>query len=573
MMRKCTLLPLLVLSVGACDQGPTSPLLQATVAGLFERGRVLQVGEVLTLTGGETQAVFLRGGENGAEYLYVPFNATENATARLTVEVRGGNVVPPTDLTSPARAPAPSPVRLSAFGGAPQPDWAFHEGLREREIRELAPRVRRGGGAPARRSAASLQAAPLPAEPRVGDLLELNANPRDACNTPLPRTGRVAAVTDRAIVVEDVANPAGGFTADEFRRVGMVFDTLIFPVDVFNFGPPVFAEFIRPRDRVIIFYTRVVNELTEPGSGSFVGGFFFGRDLFPRQATDRFEACATSNEAPILYLLAPDPQGVAGDVRTKDFILRVTLSTVAHELQHLINQSRRLFSTVGAAPFEEVWLNEGLSHIAEELQFYAATRLEPRQNIDIETLRSSEQILEAFRTYQSSNFGRYRTYLENPDTASLLGIDDLPTRGASWAFLRYAADQENGPDHLFFRKLVDGRESGVRNLANALPVNPIDLMQTWTASNFTDDVLPRVPFEVIYQQPSWNFRSIYRAIVSEYPLQVRALTGEERVFTLRGGGAAFLRFAIPAGGQAAIVTTTGGNIPEERLRVSIARLR
>jgi hypothetical protein len=46
-------------------------------------------------------------------------------------------------------------------------------------------------------------------------------------------------------------------------------------------------------------------------------------------------------------------------------------------------------------------------------------------------------------------------------------------RGASWAFLRYAADQENGPDATFFRSLVDGGEAGLANLRAALPVDPI----------------------------------------------------------------------------------------------------
>ena len=32
-------------------------MLQATIAGLFEEGRQLQAGEVLTVTGGEAQAV------------------------------------------------------------------------------------------------------------------------------------------------------------------------------------------------------------------------------------------------------------------------------------------------------------------------------------------------------------------------------------------------------------------------------------------------------------------------------------------------------------------------------------
>jgi hypothetical protein len=580
-MKLRNLLPLLALLGAACEREPTTPVLQATVGGLFETGRQLNVGEVLTLSAGETQAVFLAGGENGAEYLYVPFNASENQAARLAVEVQGGNVVPPTAPPNPSRAPAGLLRDLLVPSGTLEPDWDFHESLRAREIRELRSRVHRGIAPSASRSGAEGAAAALPANPRVGDVLEINANPNQACQNPDLRRGRVAAVTDRAIVVEDLSNPAGGFTQAQFQQVGMVFDTLIFPVDVQNFGPPVFGAFIQPQNRIIIFYTRAVNELTEPGSGSFVGGFFFGRDLFPRTAQGGLGACPASNEAPIMYLLAPDPQGAAGNRFSTEFVFRTTLSTVAHEFQHLINQARRLFAVPGAEPFEEVWLNEGLSHIAEELQFYASTPLDPRRNIDIETLRSSDRIRQAFNTYQISNFSRYIQYLEEPDTTSLLGQGELPTRGASWAFLRYAADLEPGPDAAFFRRLVDGPATGVRNLANALPVNPIGLMQSWTVSVYTDDALPNTPFELRFQQPSWNFRSIIpefrnatgERIFPQFPLKVRTLSGTESTFSLRAGGAAFLRFGVQPRGFATLVTTSGSEIPGDRLRISIVRLR
>ena len=43
--------------------------------------------------------------------------------------------------------------------------------------------------------------------------------------------GKVVAITDKAIVVADTANPAGGFTDAEYRSIGVTFDTLVDPVD------------------------------------------------------------------------------------------------------------------------------------------------------------------------------------------------------------------------------------------------------------------------------------------------------------------------------------------------------
>ena len=47
---------------------------------------------------------------------------------------------------------------------------------------------------------------------------------------------RVAAVSTTAIVVADTANPTGGFTDAEYLSFATVFDTLIGPLDIQNFG-------------------------------------------------------------------------------------------------------------------------------------------------------------------------------------------------------------------------------------------------------------------------------------------------------------------------------------------------
>lgn len=548
-----------------CSDGPTSPLLQTSVASLFAEPVAMEVGELLLLEGELSQGLFLDAGADGAEYLLVPFNASDAGAARLAVEILGGNVQAPSgSLASAARAAGPPGVAMAEIPDREE----FHERLREWEVRELSASIGSARSASSRRPLrAALEV------PRVGALLPLNVpTGPNLCATPNLRVGRVVAVTEHAIVVADTANPPSDFTDQEFAGVAATFDTLVYPVDVRNFGEPTDID---DNSRVILFYTREVNELTPADSRGLVGGFFFSGDLFPPSA------CAASNFAEIFYLLAPDPQGVINNnVRTADLIRRSTLGTVGHELQHLINSSRRIYINMADA-FEEVWLNEGLSHIAEELLFYEASGLEPRQNIDLETLRGARERVQAVNTFQVSNLARYASYLENPDTTSLLGVDELPTRGASWAFLRYAADQETGPDQPFWFDLVNSTEAGVDNLRNVLGgQDPIDVMQAWTTSVFTDD-FPGLALSgplqpTLLEQPSWNFRSILPVLDegNQFPLAVRALTsGAERAFTLRPGGAVFIRFGIAAGQQAVLTTTSGGAVPPERLRISVVRLR
>jgi hypothetical protein len=276
----------------------------------------------------------------------------------------------------------------------------------------------------------------------------------------------------------------------------------------------------------------------------------------------------------MFYMLAPDPEGaVNNNRRSADLIRRSTVGTIAHEFQHLINASRRLYVN-NASIFEEVWLNEGLSHIAEELTFYRVSRLAPRQNIDRPTALT-EPVRTAFINYQQSNFGRFISYLQKPDTASLIGVDRLPTRGAIWAFMRYAADRKPGPDQPFWFALVNSTTRGIPNLRNVLATDPINWMQDWTVSVYTDDA--GLPVESRFLQPSWNFRSIMPAFSNtnnQYPLQTIALTTSSAVnLNLFGGGAAYLRFGVAPSGRAGIRVTSGGVTPPANLRISIVRTK
>ena len=73
---------------------------------------------------------------------------------------------------------------------------------------------------------------------------------------------------------------------------GVTFDTLIDPLDRAAFGDP---SDIDGNSRIVLFFTKAVNDLTPTTSTSYVGGFFHGRDLFPTKETADFAACARAS--------------------------------------------------------------------------------------------------------------------------------------------------------------------------------------------------------------------------------------------------------------------------------------
>ncbi len=278
----------------------------------------------------------------------------------------------------------------------------------------------------------------------LGDVINLNVNGLQSCSNASYHPARVMAIGSKSIIFADTLNPRNGFTTADFQRFAARFDTLVYPLLVENFGEPTDID---KNGRISILFTRAVNELTPARSSSYVGGFAFSRDLFPITERSRAEGCATSNQGEYFYALAPDPTGsINQNVRSTSFVDSITTSVLAHELQHIINASRRLYVT-NAAGFEEKWLDEGMAHIAEELLFYREAKLAPRMNLDINGVRASNAIRNAYNSDIAGNASRLRQYLLQPNVSSPYALDDsLPTRGAAWSFLRYAVDRVNAVD-------------------------------------------------------------------------------------------------------------------------------
>src|SRR2546423_7616361 len=501
----------------------------------------LGVGKIGILSGATSVEFCAKAPAAGAEFVAIPYYS-DFADGLLRIAISTGG----TTIGATAMRVAPSAFALNAGNQLPalKTDDAFELGLRERSIAELTPLI------PAARLAKSTGAARFNmqlANPQIGELLKLNTNSSSACSNAFMRTGRVVAITDRAIVVADTANPTDGFTTADYQSFGAAFDTLVYPVDTVNFGGPTDVD---KNQRVILFFTRAVNELTPPQQNFYVGGFFFSRDLFPLTTTGNVTGCATSNFAEMFYLLVPDPTGVVNqNVRSVDLVRSVSVATLAHEFQHLINSSRHLYVNTGSSTFEDSFLDEGLAHEAEELVFYRAAGLSPGQNISYEQIQLSPREKDAFDAYASANFRRLREYLTNPLTNSPYAPNaNITTRGAIWSFLRYAADRRGGNETQMWFQLVNPPPNvhGVANLTSVV-TDLGNWVRDWAIANYTDDFVSGV--QSTYTYTSWNIRSGV-SVVNQglWPLTTIPMDTVNLTFVGVGdGGAAYLRFGVAAG--------------------------
>ncbi len=589
--------PVTISATGASVCGPLVP-------------RVLALGEVfIPPTGSTSIATCLTSPAaiNGEYALTLVSTATSYGTSSIvdlfSIGTTGPTIAAITALAADAN-PFPVMDQAAAASAAPNlsaeplsPVRAFELARRETERRELTPLVQTArdwqlskqtsqesslndGDNQVPRAAALVAAA----DAKVGDVLKLNANASLACSSPNTRNGRVAAVGTKSIIVSDTENPTGGYTDAEYASIAATFDTLIFPMDTTAFGAP---SNISGYGKIILFYTRAVNALTPAGAGYTIGGFFFARDLYPKTARNGLAACAASNEAEMFYLLSPDPNGaVNNNRRSKDEVTLLNLTTIAHEFQHLINSSRRLYVNIGARPNEDTWLDEGLAHVAEELLFLRVGNFTTRQNLTLSDVSGSPTRSDQFRNYASQNFSRFYSYLIAPEVNSPYAPNDsLATRGAIWSFLRYAAGRQGASGEApFLRALVNSNTTGVSNLQNVLSGGLFaDYLRDWSVSLIADDFSANTTAALgsNYIMPSWNFRSIFPGLrfsggtpLGTYPIATRSLfSGTPQRLALAGGTSSFIRFGIPAGRSSVITLSANGALPPATLKYALVRLR
>jgi hypothetical protein len=247
---------------------------------------------------------------------------------------------------------------------------------------------------------------------------------------------------------------------------------------------------------VIVLLTPVVNALTpvDECETAIVTGFFYAIDIDPDFSGDR-----RANQAEVFYTFTADPQATVTCAISKDQFRRGVPPTFSHEFQHMISYNQHVL--VRNAGSEALWLNEGLSHLAEELAGLA--------------FRDAGQ-QQTFSEFLIGNLYNAFQYLKAPGRTFLAfssGGGTLQERGSSWLFLRWLVDRF-GTD--IIRRMSETRFRGEANITNVIGEPMTRLTSQWFLANYVSDLADFSPPERLTYD-TWSFRSTFQSLNQQLP--------------------------------------------------------
>ena len=426
-------------------------------------------------------ATFPAADANGAQYLVVPQATTGLPGASVDFRLSGDPVLPPLVAAAPSL-------------GEPSTAELFHAFLRRREA-EIAQLPREIVLPPSLGEAASAQI-------EVGDVRDFKVCSVVTCNKQedfADVTGVARYVGTHAALYMDRAAPDSMSTAD-LTRIGSMFDEELYGVVSSAFG----AESDVDRNgHVLILMTPVVNGMT-PSTDcetAIVTGFFFAIDIDPAFKND-----SRSNQGEVFYALTPDPNGEAGCRQPADRVLRLVPVTFSHEMQHMVSYNQHVLLRGGGS--EVLWMNEGMSHLSEEL---AALHFEALGDQEL------------FSQFAIGNLYNAYLYLTSPVKYHVLfqsGTGTLAERGGAWLLLRWLVDQF-GND--IVRRLAETDSTGAANIAHATGEPFSRLASQWIMANWVSDnpAIALSPPDAAklerLQYTTWNFRDTYASLNDQLP--------------------------------------------------------
>ncbi len=418
------------------------------------------------------------------EYLVVPQSASSIPDDSQAFKL-GGNPL--------AAPPAPAPgAPLAALAG-PSVGQQFDLRLRLAE-REFAAQVPRPLRAPPRAPA-------LVTPVDSGDVRTFKVCNVLTCDPRKPSTltavgARALKVGQHIAIFVDTLAPPPGLAQSDLDNLRAVFDTRLYETDTLAFGG---ESDIDNNGMVIVLMTNLVNKLvtsSQCATTGFVAGYFFGADLI---TTAPF---ATGNNGEIFYSIVPDPSGTLSCAHSVTGVTQLVPVTFVHEFQHMISFNQH-FLVRGDSP-EDLWLNEGLSHYAEENGG--------------RTFLASPPDTATFCRYAFGdlyNSAQYFTAPQNYFLVDTAGIGGLANRGAYWLFVRYLVDQVSatlGSADSVTRRLDKTALTGAANVSNATGGTAFPtVLARWALANYVSD-LPGFTAPPELRYVTWKFRMDYQTM-------------------------------------------------------------
>jgi hypothetical protein len=433
----------------------------------------------------------------GAQYLLVPQSATSSDGAKRVDYVLGASVAgTTTDVVPPAPDVVPWPVgRPVAEPGTPGTlQQRLDAMLRGREHDLVL--EHRGALRP---SADVARSDAPPAPPALGSPRSFSVLSSLDATAFTTTQARLRFAGQHILIYVDTEGLSGAFTDAELDAFGRTFDRDLYEVDVTAFGS---ESDIDGNGRVIVLLSPKINALTDRGicsSQGFITGFFFGGDLLP--------GSKGSNKGEIFYALVPDENASKSCAHSKPQVERLIPSTFIHEFQHMISFNQHVLVRDGSE--EALWLNEGLSHVAEELgsKLYESRYPAPSGRSSADQLFPDSS--QGFISGDMTNAYRFLSTLPNHSAVALQGNASLEERGGAWLFLRWLGDHKGEG---IYGRLVQTASTGTQNVEDKAGESFASLFGDFATAAYTDS-LPGVPRSAIplrLRFTSRSFRQIFQ---------------------------------------------------------------
>ena len=257
-------------------------------------------------------------------------------------------------------------------------------------------------------------------------------------------TATLVAITERALgwIQDDLRPHQDNVNAADIAHMLELFSDEDYARTIAAFGRP---SDVDADGRISVLFTHLVDNLDN------VAGFYASSSVLP---------VLVGGDGNIADMLFISPTRPLAEYR----------SLLVHELQHLINFNEHVLVRRGEA--EVTWLNEGLSHLAEDL---VASHSE------------------------SGNGSNIADFLRDPEAVSLEpeAIDDTAHRGAAYLFVRSLVDRM-GPGVVL--RLVATGLADRANIEMATGENFTDLMAAWGAQLYASGL-------GLNDHPRFNFAS------------------------------------------------------------------
>jgi hypothetical protein len=453
-------------------------------------------------------------GGNGATYLVTGQFASVGSPDRVAWQLGSPGSAVEVALVS---EPRPKPLKGAIA------HRAFEAGLRSLEQRVI-PEARAQ-----RTNAMRGVASSLVAPPEVGSLRSFQVTTRTDGSEFATVTARLRFAGARVLAYADTSFE--GFSGAQLQALASLYDRELVGEAVRAFGS---EPDVDGNGRIIVLFTPAVNRLARPEDcllRGFVTGYFYPVDQLERQAH--------SNRGEIFYSLVPDPEGRHSCSHTETEVLRLIQPAFLHEMQHLISLNQRVLTR--GADFEEPWLNEGLSQIAEEL---GSRIFESRYPPPLGRSTSTQIFPDSagvFIAPQMLNAYVYLTFALEHSVTSYAGNGSLEERGASWLFLRWLADQKGEG---VLKRLVQSSRRGIANVEAVSGESFGELFGDFSMALFADS-LPGFARSVTSPRLRFTTRNLRQLMAREATIAGFGPQFPITTYLLERGG--LLRGAMPPG--------------------------